>query len=190
MDNKDKETNKQTDDNVNMSTTKKSSVIIAMAVLVIIVGGIVAGAVYFLNNKTKTASDKPSATTNAAAGSTNQQQSNSQSTAPNAKGSTATPQSNPTAAPTPTTPSHTSSVAITSTAFSPSVVTVKKGTAVTWTNKDTANHAIAGDDAASGLHSPQLKPNESYTHTFATAGTYHYTCAINPALSGTVTVTE
>jgi plastocyanin len=75
--------------------------------------------------------------------------------------------------------------------LSPAATTIKKGTAVTWTNKDTGNHAIAQDDQnGQAFHSPELKSGESYTYTFSTAGTYSYKDVINPALTGTITVTQ
>ena len=73
-------------------------------------------------------------------------------------------------------------------AFSPGNLTVKAGTEVTWTNKDSAPHTVTSDDskfASSG----NLSQNQTYKITFATAGIYAYHCTIHPSMTGTVTVT-
>jgi plastocyanin len=74
--------------------------------------------------------------------------------------------------------------------FSPSTLTVKKGAMVTWSNQDTATHAIAEKDGATGPRSPQLPSKATYTYTFTATGTYHYYCVIHPDMTGTVTVTD
>lgn len=83
-----------------------------------------------------------------------------------------------------------SAIAIKDMAFSPASATVKKGAPLTWTNDDNTNHAIASAEGESGLHSPQLKPGESYTYTFTKTGTYKYVCALHPSMTGTITVVE
>ncbi|WP_241777745.1 cupredoxin family copper-binding protein, partial [Streptomyces sp. CT34] len=70
-------------------------------------------------------------------------------------------------------------------AFSPSTLTVSKGTTVTWTNEDRAPHTVTG---SGGLNSPTLGSGGSYTFTFKTAGTFSYYCAIHPSMHGTVVV--
>jgi plastocyanin len=56
--------------------------------------------------------------------------------------------------------------------FHPHTLTVSAGTTVTWTNKDFIPHNVLGDGWASG----SLGLNDTFTHTFATAGTYDYRC--------------
>lgn len=88
-------------------------------------------------------------------------------------------------------------ISITRAAFSPSTTTVKKGASLTWVNKDATTHAldevdkadeVSSSDNQASIRSPQLKPNESYTFTFAKAGTYKYRCVLHPELTGTITV--
>jgi plastocyanin len=82
------------------------------------------------------------------------------------------------------------SVTIQNFAFSPSSITVKKGTTVTWTNKDSAGHTVTETDSKSGPTSGTLMNGQSYHFTFSTVGTFHYKCNIHPSMTGTVTVTE
>ncbi|MBW3538138.1 cupredoxin family copper-binding protein [Candidatus Parcubacteria bacterium] len=77
-------------------------------------------------------------------------------------------------------------------AFKPAVLTVKKGTTVTWTNRDSAKHNVvsAEDSPAQGLNGPLLAKGESYEYTFTETGTYQYFCEPHPYMKGTVEVTE
>jgi LPXTG-motif cell wall-anchored protein len=70
--------------------------------------------------------------------------------------------------------------------FSPSSITVGAGETVTWTNNGSApeGHDISG----SGLGSGTLHTGQSYSHTFASPGTFSYFCSIHPFMKGTVTV--
>ena len=91
------------------------------------------------------------------------------------------------------TPTATDVVTIENFAFSPANITVKKGTTVTWTNKDSAAHTVTQDSntpGGPGMDSKGLSQGESYTATFTTAGTFKYHCAFHSSMSGTVTVTE
>lgn len=72
-------------------------------------------------------------------------------------------------------------------AFAPDPLTIPKGTKVTWTNRDTFTHTATGDDT-SIFDSKSLKTGESFSHTFATAGTFTYKCAIHNSMTGTVIV--
>jgi plastocyanin len=78
------------------------------------------------------------------------------------------------------------SIAIANFAFSPATTTVKAGTAVTWTNKDSTTHAVASDSGV--FQSGDLALNGTYTYTFSKAGTYAYHCSIHPSMKGTVIV--
>lgn len=84
----------------------------------------------------------------------------------------------------------TNSVAIQNFAFSPAMITVKKGTTVTWTNKDSTTHTVTESDGQSGPASGDVTPGSTYSYTFNTAGTYQYHCSIHPEMIGTVVVTE
>jgi plastocyanin len=69
-------------------------------------------------------------------------------------------------------------------AFAPAAVTVPVGSTVTWTNNDSAPHDVTGGP----LHSPTLNRGQSWSYTFAAAGSYSYICSIHPNMTGTVTV--
>jgi plastocyanin len=73
--------------------------------------------------------------------------------------------------------------------FTPGSVTVKAGTAVTWTNKDDIPHGIASANNAF-KKSPALDTDESYAFTFATPGTYQYFCYLHPKMVGTIVVEQ
>jgi amicyanin len=72
-------------------------------------------------------------------------------------------------------------------AFSPATVTVKAGSTVVWTNADSIQHDITFDGGS--ISSSVLNHNDTFSHTFTTAGTYHYICSIHPFMHGTVIVT-
>ena len=70
--------------------------------------------------------------------------------------------------------------------FSPSPVTVKAGTAVTWTNQDSAAHTATSDDGK--FDSGNLKKDGTFSFTFASAGHYKYHCAIHSSMVAEVVV--
>ena len=78
------------------------------------------------------------------------------------------------------------SVRISGFAFSPSTLTVKAGTTVTWTDDDAATHTVTDD--AGGFDSGDLGTGKSFSRLFGQAGTFHYHCAIHPSMIGTVIV--
>lgn len=83
----------------------------------------------------------------------------------------------------------TASVTIKNFAFAPASITVKKGTTVTWTNEDSAEHnAFSAQDG--GPKGRLLSKGESYSFTFDKVGTYSYICEPHPHMKGTVTVTD
>lgn len=81
----------------------------------------------------------------------------------------------------------TTSVDIVNFTFSPAVITVKSGAAVTWTNKDGDAHTVAITGAPV---SRPLQNGEAYVHTFSQPGTYSYICTIHPNMHGTVVVSS
>jgi plastocyanin len=83
--------------------------------------------------------------------------------------------------------SATKPVDITQAGFTPSKVTIDFGDAVTWTNKDTANHQVLADQAAFPT-SPVLQPNQTYSYTFTKSGSFGYRDALNTKRRGTVIV--
>ena len=71
--------------------------------------------------------------------------------------------------------------------FKPAHITVKRGTRVTWINKDMTKHTATASNGA--FDSGVLRPGQSYSHTFKTAGrTNNYHCEIHPSMRGSVTV--
>ena len=74
-------------------------------------------------------------------------------------------------------------------AFSPTTVSIRPGTKVTWVNCEqpgSDSHTSTSD--ATGWSSPLLAPGDSYTREFAAAGSYPYHCAPHPSMTGTVLV--
>jgi plastocyanin len=71
--------------------------------------------------------------------------------------------------------------------FSPATITVKAGSTVVWTNDDSIQHDITFDGG--DIASNDLNHNDTFSHTFPTAGTFHYICSIHPFMHGTVIVT-
>jgi len=64
--------------------------------------------------------------------------------------------------------------------------TISAGTTVTWTNTGGMGHNLNG----SGFASPMLGPNETFTHTFNSPGSFTYGCNISyhNIMTGVVTV--
>jgi plastocyanin len=73
-------------------------------------------------------------------------------------------------------------------AFSPAILTVPKGTTVTWTNKSDAPHTVTSDNNAF-TGSSNLSENQTFQMTFTTAGTFTYHCAIHSYMKATIIVT-
>jgi len=71
-------------------------------------------------------------------------------------------------------------------AFSPAKVTIDSGDVVEWTNNTAVNRQIVGDEG--NFASGTLKPGQSYSFTFKTAGTYPYHDGLHPSAKGTVVV--
>ena len=84
------------------------------------------------------------------------------------------------------TASSASTVEITNFMFTPMSLTVSVGTTVTWKFEDSTPHTVAADDN-SFISSPMSK-GQTYTHTFATAGTVKYHCSIHPFMTGSIVV--
>ncbi len=80
----------------------------------------------------------------------------------------------------------TNAVDVVNFSFDPKDITVKTGTKVTWTFKDSAAHNVAAKD--NSFKSDDLKNGQTYSYTFNTAGKYDYYCTIHQYMTGTVTV--
>lgn len=70
--------------------------------------------------------------------------------------------------------------------FVPLTLTVKKGTKVTWVNRDITDHNVKGTGFDSGI----MSPNDTFTYTFSSVGSYSYTSTIYPSMTGVVNVVE
>lgn len=81
------------------------------------------------------------------------------------------------------------SVTINSSGDQPAALEVKVGTAVTWTNTDSATHSVTSD--TSGVFdSGPLDNGATFTFTFTQAGIYPYHSSSDPNMKGTITVTQ
>jgi plastocyanin len=94
----------------------------------------------------------------------------------------------PSAPPGDDTPVATDTVKIENFAFSPSVVTIKAGTTVTWTNNDTDPHTVTSMNDGP-IKSPTMSHGDTFRYTFAQAGRFEYLCTIHPFMTATVVVT-
>ncbi|MDH5615431.1 MAG: cupredoxin domain-containing protein, partial [Acidimicrobiia bacterium] len=70
--------------------------------------------------------------------------------------------------------------------FQPANATVSKGTTVRWRNRDGFNHTTTSND---GVWAATLFPDDRFSFTFSTPGTYAYICTIHPSMTGMITVT-
>jgi plastocyanin len=75
---------------------------------------------------------------------------------------------------------------ITRSGFRPTPVAIEAGEQVTWVNRTTANHQIVADDGS--FSSAVLARGGSFSHTFASGGTFGYHDGLQPALRGSVAV--
>jgi len=90
---------------------------------------------------------------------------------------------------TPSTPAPANaSVSIKNMSFNPSALSVKTGTTVTWTNNDSVAHTVTADGGL--FDSGTLSPGQSFSFTFATAGSISYHCSIHPSMRAAVAVTN
>lgn len=71
--------------------------------------------------------------------------------------------------------------------FSPSVLTIKAGTTVTWTNTSSAPHTVTSDMGA--FNGSLGGSGATFSFTFTRAGTFSYHCSIHPYMKATITVT-
>jgi len=89
-------------------------------------------------------------------------------------------------------------VAIANYAFTPQTLTVKAGTTVTWTNKDSVPHNVisatnmsTSATTTSAFASGNFNQGQTFTFTFSKPGTYYYECSIHasmPAMHGKIIV--
>ena len=70
--------------------------------------------------------------------------------------------------------------------FSPTPLTVKAGTTVTWVNHDDIPHSIVCP--ALKVKSHPMDTDETFAYRFEQAGTYDYICGLHPHMHGQVVV--
>src|SRR5688500_8195131 len=94
-------------------------------------------------------------------------------------GPTATPQVSPTTA------AGTVDVSIQNFAFQPQNATILVGSTVRWTNSDASAHTAT---SPGNWDSGNLAQNQTFSHTFNTAGSFNYICSYHPGMTGNITV--
>jgi len=110
-------------------------------------------------------------------------------TAPTAPAATVAPTSTP--APPTAVSGSSAAVTIQNFSFSPQVITVKVGTTITWTDKDSTAHTVTSVSGPTSFNSGDLTPSGgTFKFTFTQAGTYSYHCMIHPSMTATVVVTS
>ena len=72
--------------------------------------------------------------------------------------------------------------------YNPGIMTVPKGAAVTWMNKDMVGHELVFDtvDVGSGAFNPGAK----WSHTFNSVGKFPYHCKPHPWMKGVLIVSD
>ena len=80
--------------------------------------------------------------------------------------------------------------------FVPAILTVSKGTTVTWTNGDSTLHTVTSGSPESGnsgtgteFDSSYLAAGKTFQHQFSISGTFDYYCTLHPYMKGKVVVT-
>jgi plastocyanin len=71
--------------------------------------------------------------------------------------------------------------------FSQSLITVKVGASVTWTNKSDNEHTVTSDD---GLFDTSLVGGDTFSFTFDQPGEFPYHCEIHRGMKGRIIVVE
>ena len=70
--------------------------------------------------------------------------------------------------------------------FGPQDLTVAAGTTVKWVNHDDIPHSIV--DGNKAFRSKALDTDDSFSFTFASAGTFDYFCGLHPHMQGKIIV--
>ena len=80
----------------------------------------------------------------------------------------------------------TAEVKIDNFSLAPKSMTVKPGTAVTWTNRDDIPHNVVSTEKK--FSSPVLDTDQAFSFKFQDPGSYPYFCKIHPMMTGTIIV--
>jgi plastocyanin len=78
-------------------------------------------------------------------------------------------------------------VVMSGTAFLPAIATIARGGKVTWRNNDFITHNATG---TGGIDSGNLNNAGTYERTFATSGTFNYSCTLHPGMNGQIVVQQ
>jgi plastocyanin len=70
--------------------------------------------------------------------------------------------------------------------FLPATLVVRKGTHITWTNRDDIPHTVVENNKLFKSH--VLDTDEKFTFTPTQPGTYKYYCSIHPKMTGEIVV--
>jgi plastocyanin len=70
--------------------------------------------------------------------------------------------------------------------FGPATLTIHVGDTVTWTNQGPTEHTATGTNGS--FNTGVLQKGHSASHTFGTAGTFPYFCALHPFMKASITV--
>jgi plastocyanin len=85
----------------------------------------------------------------------------------------------------PGTPSTSNAISVRDNSFSPAATTLATGTTVTWTWAGSNPHNVTFADGPASA----TQAAGTFSRTFASAGTFNYTCTVHGAsMSGTITV--
>ena len=72
--------------------------------------------------------------------------------------------------------------------FTPAELTVSVGTTVKWLNRDDIPHTVV--ESAKVFRSKAMDTDDSYSFTFANAGTFTYFCSLHPHMTGKIIVKD
>ncbi|MDD3926378.1 MAG: PQQ-dependent sugar dehydrogenase, partial [bacterium] len=90
------------------------------------------------------------------------------------------------------TPGAQATVTMRNSQFQPQQITIRRGTTVTWVNRDPYVHTVTSGQQgrATGMFDATVNSGQRYSFTFTQTGTYPYHCRIHSGMTGTVIVTE
>lgn len=71
--------------------------------------------------------------------------------------------------------------------FSPQTLRVPVGTTVTWINRDSVPKIVVSAERPLEMP-PLIGAGQAFSRTFATAGTYSYSCSLHPSVTGKIVV--
>ena len=91
--------------------------------------------------------------------------------------------------PPPPPPSGAGVIGMSGSSFSPSGVSVKVGTKVTWTNNDNVAHTVTSNNGTT-FDSGTVAVGASFSFTPTVAGSFPYHCNFHGGMAGTITVTN